>query len=300
MSTAPARVRAVQRRRDLTPYAFISPFFVLYLLFMVVPIGAGVYLSFTRWAGLGAPEVIGFANYTRLFRDDRFLDSLLNTGIYTTFSLVVVLPTSLLIATALNARGLRFRDFFRTLYFLPVVLSPVIVALVFGLVFESNGLINVVMDALFGVPAVPWLTDPVWARVVVVTLVLWRWTGYLTIFFLAGLQGIPEEQYEAAELDGAGVVRQFFAVTLPNLRPVTAFIFVTMLVATAQIFEEPYLLTNGGPGSATISTTMFIFRVAFERQELGYAAAGGVVMFIIVFALGRIANAFLRVGRPNL
>jgi multiple sugar transport system permease protein len=296
---------AVLRRRKINgtsvaPYIFISPFFLLYTLFMVVPIGAGFYLSLTDWAGLGTPRFVGLANYTRLFADERFLASLGNTGIFTVFALAVVLPASLLIATALNARGLHFRDFFRTLYFLPVVLSPVIVALVFGLIFDGDkGLFNVVMDALFGLPGIPWLTDGFWAKVVVVVLVLWRWTGYLTIFFLAGLQAIPDEQYEAAELDGAGPIRRFYSVTLPNLKPVTSFIFVTMLVATAQIFEEPFLLTSGGPGSSTLSAAMFIYEAAFQQQRLGFASAAGVVLFAIIFVLGRLSNWVLRVGRDD-
>lgn len=295
-----SRRRPRLTKTDATPYIFISPFYALYILFMVVPIAAGIYLSLTDWAGLGTPEFVGLSNYKTLLSDERFQASLMNTGIFTAFALVVVLPASLLIATALNVRGIRFRDFFRTLYFLPVVLSPVIVALVFGLIFDgTSGLFNVTLNALVGLPGIPWLTDGFWTKVVVVILVLWRWTGYLTIFFLAGLQAIPEEQYEAAELDGAGAVRRFRSVTLPNLRPVTSFIFVTMLVATAQIFEEPFILTNGGPGDATLSVSMFIYQAAFNQQRLGYAAAAGVVLFVIVFVLGRFFNWLLRVGKDD-
>lgn len=302
MSTrAEAQTRTRRRRLGPSaPYWFISPFYVLYVLFMVIPIGIGLYLSFTDWAGLGSPGWVGLKNYTGLLTDSSFLTSLGNTAIYTLFVLIVVLPLSLLISTALNAKGLKLRDFFRTLYFVPVVLSPIIVTLVFGLIFEGKyGLLNSTINSLFGVPGIDWLTDEWWAKVVVVVLVGWRWTGYLTMFFLAGLQAIPEEQYEAAEIDGAGVIRRFFSVTLPNLHPVTAFLFVTMLVATAQIFEEPFLLTNGGPGEATLSVSMFIYRAAFQRQQLGYAAAAGVVMFVLVFGLGRIFNRVLGIGRSN-
>jgi ABC-type sugar transport system permease subunit len=296
MSTGTAAPRS--GRTSWAPYLFISPFFVLFTLFMVVPIAAGIYLSLTRWAGLGSPEYIGADNYTRLFQDPSFGAALVNTAIYTAFALIVVLPVSLLIAQALNARGLKLRDFFRLTYFMPVVLSPIIVALVFGLVFDGEyGLFNAVLEALFGFGGVSWLTDPFWARVVVVILVLWRWTGYLTIFFLAGMQAIPREMHEAAEVDGAGPVRRFFSITLPQLKPVTAFIAVTMLVNTAQIFEEPFLLTQGGPGESTLSVSMFIYRSAFQRQELGYAAAAGVVMFIIIFVLGRVSSSAFGVGR---
>ncbi|GAB4004720.1 hypothetical protein GCM10029992_50550 [Glycomyces albus] len=248
LSTATAAQRPRSGHARWAPYAFISPFFLLFALFMVVPIGAGVYLSLTDWAGLGTPAYIGTANYTRLFQDPSFGAALGNTAFYTVFALAVVLPVSLLIAQALNTRGLKLRDFFRLTYFMPVVLSPIIIALIFGLVFEGEyGLFNTVLEALFGFGGISWLTDPWWARIVVVILVLWRWTGFMTIFFLAGLQAIPRELHEAAEVDGAGPVRRFFSVTLPQLKPVTAFIAVIMLVNTAQIFEEPFLLTQGAP-----------------------------------------------------
>jgi multiple sugar transport system permease protein len=297
-ATRPGRAQSRQRR--WAPYLFISPFFILFTCFMVVPIGAGVYLSLTRWAGLGSPDFIGLDNYTRLLGDQSFGASLANTAFYTAFALLVVLPASLLIAQALDARGLKLRDLFRLVYFLPVVLSPIIIALIFGLIFDGEyGLVNAVLEALFGFGGVSWLTDPWWARIVVVILVLWRWTGYLTIFFLAGMQAVPRELHEAAEVDGAGPVRRFFSITLPQLRPITAFIAVTMLVNTAQIFEEPFLLTQGGPGESTLSVSMFVYRAAFQRQELGYAAAAGVVMFVIVFALGRLASSAFGVGRTR-
>jgi ABC-type sugar transport system permease subunit len=301
MSTATTAVRRTgSGTARWAPYAFISPFFVLFTLFMIVPIGAGAYLSLTDWAGLGSPVYIGFDNYTRLFQDPSFGAALGNTAIYTVFALAVVLPASLLLAQALNARGLKLRDFFRLTYFMPVVLSPIIIALVFGLIFDGQyGLLNAVLEALFGFGGVSWLTDPFWARAVVVILVLWRWTGFLTIFFLAGLQAVPRELLEAAEVDGAGPVRRFFSVTLPQLKPITAFIAVTMLVNTAQIFEEPFLLTQGGPGESTLSVSMFLYRAAFQRQELGYAAAAGVVMFIIIFALGRASSSAMGVGRTR-
>jgi ABC-type sugar transport system permease subunit len=128
-------------------------------------------------------------------------------------------------------------------------------------------------------------------------LIVWRWTGYLTIFFLAGLQGVPRELHEAAQIDGAGPVKRFLNVTLPALRPVTAFVVVTSLVGSAQIFEEPWLLTQGGPNFATLTTAIFIYRAAFQRQDIGYACAAGVVLFGIVFVIGQAASRLLGVGR---
>ncbi|KAB8194263.1 ABC transporter permease subunit [Nonomuraea phyllanthi] len=287
-------------RRALAPYAFISPFYLLYALFLVVPIGIGGYLSLTEWAGLGTPLWVGLDNYTRLFGDGSFLTAVVNTMLYVLFSVCVVVPAALLIAQGLNARGLRGRDFFRLTFFMPVVLSPIIIALVFTLFYDREyGLFNAALRGFFGWGGIDWLGEPSWAKVSVMLLVLWRWTGYLTIFFLAGLKNIPRELYEAASIDGAGRVHSFFNVTLPMLKPVTAFVAVTVMVGTAQILEEPMLLTEGGPGEATLSVAMFIYREAFTRQQLGYAAAAGVVMFVIVFLIGRAANAVFGVGRER-
>ena len=187
---------------------------------------------------------------------------------------------------------------FRVVYFTPIVLSPIIIVLIFQLFFDKNfGLLNAVLTAVFGLGGIDWLGSSWWARISVAILVVWRWTGYLVIFFLAGLQGVPRELHEAAEIDGAGPVKRFLNVTLPSLRPVTAFVLVTSLVGSAQIFEEPYLLTQGGPNFATLTIGIFIYRAAFQRQEIGYAAAAGVVLFAIVFVIGQVANRLLGVGR---
>ncbi|GAA1571658.1 sugar ABC transporter permease [Kribbella hippodromi] len=303
-TTAPPRSRAeAPRRRQplrlrLAPYVFISPFYLLFLIFLLVPILVGLYLSFTEWAGLGTPEMVGLANYRRLFGDDQFYLSLRNTLFFVLVAMVVVVPLALMVAQALNTRGLRGRDLFRVVYFTPIVLSPIVIVLVFQLFFDKNfGLLNAVLQAVLGSGGIDWLGDPWWARVSVAILIVWRWTGYLVIFFLAGLQGVPRELHEAAEIDGAGPVKRFLYVTLPALKPVTAFIVVTSLVGTAQIFDEPYLLTGGGPNFATLTVGIFIYRAAFQRQELGYAAAAGVVLFVVVFVIGQVANRLLGVGR---
>ncbi|MFF5897923.1 carbohydrate ABC transporter permease [Streptomyces argenteolus] len=290
----------MRRQRTWAPYLFISPFYVLYGLFLLVPILIGLYLSCTEWAGLGAPRWVGLRNYQDLMVDHSFWTAVTNTGLYIVFTLCVVLPAALLIAQALNARGLRGRDVFRLTYFMPVVISPIVITLVFGLFFDTEfGLLNAVGQALFGFGGIDWLGSPGWARVTVVILVLWRWTGYLAIFFLAGLQNVPKELHEAASIDGAAPISRFRHVTLPSLRPVTAFVAVTVLVSTAQIFDEPFLLTQGGPGESTLSVAMFIFRAGFQRQQLGYAAAAGVLLFVAVFVLGRIAMGLLGVGKDE-
>ncbi|MDT0268567.1 sugar ABC transporter permease [Streptomyces sp. DSM 44915] len=299
-ATEPRQSWWSRHQRSLAPYVFISPFYLLYVLFLLVPILVGVYLSCTEWAGLGTPRWVGLRNYRDLLTDNSFWTSVGNTAFYVAFTLAVVVPAALFIAQALNSRGLRGRDVFRLAYFMPVVISPIVITLVFGLFFDNEfGLINGTLQALFGFGGIDWLGDPAWARITVVILVLWRWTGYLTIFFLAGLQNVPRELHEAAAIDGAGPIRRFFDVTLPSLRPVTAFVAVTVLVSTAQIFDEPFLLTQGGPGESTLSVAMFIYRAGFQRQQLGYAAAAGVLLFLVVFALGYLTNRITGVGRES-
>ncbi|WP_432519761.1 carbohydrate ABC transporter permease [Kineococcus sp. SYSU DK006] len=297
------RTRAPHPRSTTTtraPYAFIAPFYVLFVLFMLVPIIASIYLSLTSWVGLGTPEWVGLRNYANLFTDSSFRKALVNTLVYVAVAVVVIVPVSLLLATALNSRGLRARDAFRATYFVPMVVSPIIVALIFSLVFDRNyGLANSVLQALFGIGGIDWLGDPTIAKVAICLVMLWRWAGYLTIFFLAGLQNVPKELYEAAALDGAGWWRSFTSVTLPALKPVTAFVAVTSFISAAQIFDEPFLLTQGGPSDQTLSVAMFIFRAAFQRQQFGYAAAAGVVLFVVVFLVSQGFNRLLGIGRSS-
>ncbi|NQX14037.1 sugar ABC transporter permease [Microbacteriaceae bacterium VKM Ac-2855] len=296
----PARRKKLNTSGGNAPYFFIAPFYVLYALFMIVPVFAAIYLSLTEWVGLGTPNWIGFENYANLIRDTSFGTALGNTLIYTIVGVFIVVPCSLLIAQGLNARGLKWRDLFRLTFFIPMVLSPIVIALIYSLIFDRNyGLLNSLIQAVFGVGGIDWLGDPTLAKGAIGFVLLWRTVGYLTIFFLAALQAVPTEQYEAAELDGAGVLAKFRNVTLPAIRPVTAFVVVTSFISAAQIFDEPFLLTKGGPGEATLSVSMFIYRAAFERQQFGYAAAAGVVLFIIVFGVSQILNRALAIGRTS-
>jgi multiple sugar transport system permease protein len=295
---APAVTASARSQGGRAPYFFIAPFYVLYGLFMIVPVFAAIYLSLTEWVGLGTPEWVGLSNYANLVRDTSFGTALANSLVYVLVAVFVVVPCALLIAQALNARGLRARDLFRVTFFVPMVLSPIVIALVYSLLLDTDyGLLNAVLQAVFGVGGIDWLGDPTLAKVAISFVLLWRWVGYLTIFFLASLQAVPKELYEAAAIDGAGVLRRFTAVTLPAIQPVTAFVVVTSFISAAQLFDEPYLLTRGGPGESTLTVAMFIYRAAFERQQFGYAAAAGVVLFAVVFGVSQLLNRALAIGR---
>ncbi|MEO3749091.1 sugar ABC transporter permease [Streptomyces sp. B6B3] len=295
---APAASRPPGRRRQLAPYAFIAPFYVLYGLFMIVPILVGVYLSLTEWVGLGTPEYVGLRNFSHLAQDTSFHKALSNSLIFVLVSVFLVVPAALLIAQALNVRGLRARDLFRVTFFVPMVLSPIVISLVYSLLLDREyGVVNSVLRALFGTGNVDWLGDPTMAKVSVSFVLMWRWVGYLTIFFLAALQAVPRELYESADIDGAGMWRKFTTVTLPSIQPVTAFVVVTSFIGSAQLFDEPYLVTGGGPGEETLTVAMFVYRAAFERQQFGYAAAAGLVLFVIVFGISQVLNRLLSIGR---
>ena len=297
-AAAPPVSVSAQSGGGRAPYLFIAPFYILYSLFMVVPVFAAIYLSLTEWVGLGTPQWVGLANYANLVHDTSFGTALANSLVYVLVAVLLVVPCSLLIAQALNVRGLRARDLFRVTFFVPMVLSPIVIALVYSLLLDTDyGLLNAVLRALFGIGGFDWLGDPTLAKVAISFVLLWRWVGYLTIFFLASLQAVPKELYEAAAIDGAGMLRRFTAVTLPAIRPVTAFVVVTSFISAAQLFDEPYLLTHGGPGEATLTVAMFVYRAAFERQQFGYAAAAGVVLFVVVFGVSQILNRALAIGR---
>lgn len=297
-SSTPTATRA--HSKHWPPYLFLAPFYLLYTAFLLLPTIFALWLSLHTWTGIGPMEWVGLRNYTALLSDSSFHTAILNTFWYVLASIVLVLPIALMIATGLNAKGLRGRDMFRLAYFIPIVLSPVIVALVFNIIFDTNaGLMNNVLHAIIGIKPINWLGDPFWAKVTIILLLIWRWTGYLVIYFLAGLQSIPKELYEAADLDGASTFGKFRSVTLPLLKPVTAFVGITSFIGAAQIFEEPYILTKGGPGESTMSIAMFIFRAAFTREQLGYAAAASVVLFIVLFILTRVATRLFGIGRED-
>jgi len=289
-----------RRERMLAPYLFISPFYLLYLVFLLGPTGYAFWLSLHSWSGLGTPRWVGGANYRRLMSDPAFLGAVTNTLWYVAASVLVICPLALVIASALNARGLRARDAFRVAFFLPMVVSPVVVAIAFTMVFDQEfGLANAILRGTVGLPPVNWLGEPQWARVAVVLVLIWRWTGYIVIYFLAGLQGVPADLYEAAEVDGAGALRRFWHISLPSIRPVTAFVAIIVIIGSAQVFEEPYILTRGGPGDATVSITQFITRAAFERQDYGYAATAGFVLFAAVFTVARLIAHLFGIGRED-
>jgi ABC-type sugar transport system permease subunit len=287
---APVRQRNPIRQEKYAPYFFISPFYILFTIFFLFPTVFALILGFFRWGALGTPEFFGLRNYERLFTGDPiFWQSVTNTAFYAGVSLFVVMPVALLEAIALNSKRLKFRSFWRAVYFAPIVASTVAVGIVFRMLYNTEyGIINNVLLALGGVP-VNWLGNAGVLKIAVMGVVLWRWTGLLAVYFLAGLQSIPEELYEAAAIDGASGWQRFVYITLPSLRPVILFVSVIVLIGSIQIFDDPQVLfgagSPGGPANAGLSMVQYLFTRGIGQLLFGYASAVGVFLFVIIFVL---------------
>lgn len=297
VETASPRWSSRFRQSKLAPYYFISPFFILFAIFFLFPTVAALGLSLYRWRALSEPVFFELRNFERLFQDRVFWMAVENTIYYAAFSLFVIVPLGLLQALALNSKKLKFATFWRAVYFSPIVASTVAVALVFRVLYNTEyGLINIGLEAL-GFAKVDWLGNQDTARFAVMGVVLWRWTGLQAIYFLAGLQSIPEDLYEAAKIDGANALQRFFNVTLPMLRPVTLFVLVIVMIGSMQIFDDPQILTQGGPANASLSVVQYLYTRGIERLEYGYASAVGVFLFVVIFVLSLVQ--FRVLSRPG-
>ena len=287
-SAGPVR-RRQRLRRALTGWAFSAPFTVLFLVFMAVPVVVSLAMSFTdlRSTDLRNPfavNVVGFDNYARLFRDELFLRASVNTLVFVAVGVPLTIVVALAAASALNSALVRFRALFRVGFYLPVVTSIVAVAVVWRFVLDPEvGLLNNVLRVV-GVEGPNWLGSTTTALPSLIVMAVWRNFGFLMVIFLAGLQAIPGDLYEAARLDGATRWQQFRTVTLPLLRPTLLFGGVVTGIGYLQLFEEPFVMTQGGPLSSTLSVSYHIYN-QFGFGNYGYAAAASYVLFVAIVAL---------------
>ena len=267
------------------PYLFISPFYILFLIFGVYPILFSLYLSFTEWKGLGPIKFVGLRNFELLFKDKIFWQSMTN-GIILFFMYVPIMTfLALVLAVILNSKRVRGFRFFRTLLFIPYIMNIVAAGFTFRLLLNQKyGLVNALLE-IFSIPPVPWLESAWGGRISLCLLVIWAWLGYNMVIMLAGLQTIPGELTEAAFIDGASSIQAFFYVTIPLMRPVILFSLVLSTMGSFNLFSEIYNLTGGGPINATLTPVIVIFNQAFGNFRLGYASAMAYLYFIILFAL---------------
>jgi ABC-type sugar transport system permease subunit len=286
-------------RDDLVGWAFAAPFVILFLIFLAFPIAASFALSFTSFGlrdlqnPVGA-SFVGLQNYADLLSDPTFWTSLLNTVYFVVVGVPLTLVLGLLIANALNRGVTKFRTFFRVGYYLPVITSIVAIAVVWRFLLNPDvGLVNMLLQAI-GVSGPAWLADPALAMPSIIAMAVWRNVGFAMIVFLAGLQAIPTVLYEAASMDGAGRWATFRYVTLPMLRPTILFMTVITTIGYLQLFEEPFVMTGGGPLDKTLSVTMYMYQQGFTFFHQGYASAIAYVLFLIVAFVAFLQFRFLR------
>jgi multiple sugar transport system permease protein len=286
-------------RENLTGWAFAAPFVIMFGVFLAFPIIAAFLLSFTSFGlrDLQNPigtTFVGLQNYLDLFSDAKFWKALFNTFYFVVVGVPVTLAIGLLIANALNRGVTRFRTAFRVGYYLPVITSIVAIAVVWRFLLNPDiGLINMVLRGI-GITGPAWLADPALAMPSIIAMAVWRNLGFAMIVFLAGMQAIPATLYEAASIDGATRRQSFRYVTLPMLRPTILFMTVITTIGYLQLFEEPFVMTDGGPLDATLSVTMYMYQQGFTFFHQGYASAIAYFLFVIVAIVAFLQFKFLR------
>lgn len=275
-----------ERVQQRAAWWFLAPALTLIGVFFFVPILAGLVMSFTDFDlyAIGSPETIrfvGLGNYQQVLGDGEFWRAMRNTAFFVGVGGPLSVLTSLVAALLVNAKLARAKSLFRTIYFMPVVTTMVAVAIVWRyLLHPRYGLINAGLGQI-GLPAVDWLGDPHWAMPAIILLAVWKNFGYNMLIFIAGLQAIPEELYEAAELDGAGSRERFWHVTLPSLGPTFLFVGVMTMIGQFQIFAEPYVMTQGGPLRSTVTVVLLMYEQGFRWWRMGLATSMAFVLFLV-------------------
>ena len=268
------------------PYLFILPFFILFFVFQLVPTIWTFYISFTDWKGIGDPEFFGLGNYKKMMVDNMFWESLGNTVVYWLTGLVFILFCALLSACLLNSRFLKSnsaRAFFKTATFLPNICAAIAMGLIFRMLFDENvGLFNELLT-IFGGSKIPWLTSTTYSKIPVIILNVWRYTPWFTMILLSGLLNISKDYYEAATVDGATGLQQFWYITLPSLKNILFFCSVTLTVDMWKLFNESYILP--GPGTSNTSLFQYMYESGFNVFNMGYASAIGVVLILILIVI---------------
>ena len=281
---------------------FLAPGMALITLFFILPVCAGFFLSLTDFdlyslGDVGNTRLVGAANYGSLLANPLFWRALRNTLYFSFVGGPLTIAVALAAALLLNAKLARFKAFFRTIYFAPVVTTIVGVAIVWKYVYHPRvGLLNRMLEAV-GITGPDWLGDPRWAMPALILLAIWRGFGYAMVIFLAGLQNVPEELYEAARIDGADAWKQFWHVTVPELGPTFVFVGIITAIGFLQVFAEPYVMTpDGGPLNATLTIVMLMYREGFRWWNMGYAASVAFILFALVL-LATLANVLMRRAR---
>ena len=283
-----ARVRKVRHdNHTAAAWLFLAPAMAAIAIFFVVPVLSAFIMSLTDFDvyALGDISVVrfmGFHNYVRIFQTPLFWTALKNTFYFVLVGGPLSVAASLGAALMVSSKLARFKSFFRTVYFLPVVTSLVAVAVVWRYLYHpAHGLLNLFLS-WFGVAPIDWLGNPAIAMPAIIILAVWKNFGYNMLIFIAGLQNIPDDLYEAARIDGAGAWRQFVDITIPMLAPTTVFVVMITIIGYFQLFAEPYVMTEGGPMNATTSIVLMMYEQGFRWWNMGFAAASAFVLFVVI------------------
>ena len=275
--------------QKIAPYVFLLPFIISFLLFFAYSFVSTVIMSFQRVAG-GTATFIGLHNY-KMLTNPVFIKSVKNSFFYAIVTCAIMIPLPMILAAMLNSKAMRLKSMFRSLLFIPALVSVVVAGIVFRMMFgELEGsFMNRVIGA-FGAAPLIWLRTPVTVWLILFLLCIWRWTGVNMMYFLSGLQQIPEELYESADIDGASTTQKFFNITLPLLKPTTVYVLTISIYGGLAMFTESYILFNGNSSPNNVATTIvgFLYRMAFEQAQLGLGSAIGVVLLIIVMTINLI------------
>lgn len=292
-----SRKREMSPRLNRTGWCFVIPSVILIILFVFYPMVQALITSFQTGAGNNL-TFAGIANYKRLLTDTTFRKALFNTLLYLIIQVPIMILLALVISSMLNNKKLKFKGFFRTAIFLPCVTSLVAYSIVFKSLFATDGFVNsILMKLNLIAEPISWITDPVWAKILIILAITWRWTGYNMVFYLSGLQGIDDSIYEAADIDGAGAFEKFKSITLPMLKPIILFTTINSTIGTLQLFDETMNITQGGPANATITISQYIYNILFKYSpDFGYAAAVSYVIVVMIVVLSFIQ---MKVGDKN-
>ena len=280
-------------------YLFVSPYFIIFLLFSLAPILYSLYLSFTSWDGFSDPVFVGFSNYERLLGDQFFYKSIINTLIIWILSIVPQISLALALAIILNEKFIKGRDYFTAIYYFPNIITPVTLGVLFALMFDwQTGTVNHLLVSL-GIVSEPiyWFNSPWLSRIIVAGVIMWQNFGFNMLVFLAGMQGVPKELYEAAEVDGATQWDKIRYITVPLIKPVLLFVIITSIIGGLQLFDAPLMLGKG-PDNTTMTMVMYLYETAFQNFNFGYGAAIAYAIFVIIlvftlilFGMSRRKNA---------
>ena len=277
----------LEKKHNLIGWAFLLPAAILIFIFYFYPMFEAIILSFRRGIG-DAERWVGIFNYSRILKDDTFKQSLFNTAFYFVVQVPIMLVLALALAQLLHNSKVKGKGLFRTMIFLPCATSLVSYSMIFKSLFSNDGVVNSMLQA-FGMESIPWFQNAWAARFVIIIALIWRWTGYNMVFYLAGLQNIDNSIYEASRIDGASSFKQFTKITIPLLKPTILLTAIMSTAGTLQLFDESVNLTSGGPGKATMTLAHYIYDISFVgTPNFNYAAAISVIILITIAILSAI------------